>query len=123
MKGCLLRLSLYLPILALFILLFSIREPFPTIEFNPEAGGMALAPVAAFFIWFAMLYLLDARRARAISISHLRRRVAGPGKASEWWCAGPWRSAGNCSRHPSPGKAASVITTSSNTTRAAGWVW
>ena len=62
--GCLLRLALYLPILALFIVLFSIREPFPTLVFNPEAEGMALAPVAAFFFWFAILYLLDARRAR-----------------------------------------------------------
>jgi hypothetical protein len=64
-KGCLLRLALYLPILALFIVLFSIREPFPTLVFNPEAEGMALAPVAAFFFWFAILYLLDTRRARA----------------------------------------------------------
>lgn len=65
MKGCLLRLALYLPILAVFILLFSIRPPFPTVVLNPEAEGMALAPVAALFFWFATLYLLDARRARA----------------------------------------------------------
>jgi hypothetical protein len=63
-KGCLLRLALYLPILSLFVVLFSIREPFPTLRFNPEADGMALAPVAAFFFWFAILYLLDTRRAR-----------------------------------------------------------
>jgi hypothetical protein len=63
-KGCLLRLAIYPPILALFIVLFSIREPFPTFVFNPEAGGMALTPFAAFFFWFATLYLLDARRAR-----------------------------------------------------------
>ena len=65
MKGCLLRLALYLPILAIFIVLFSIREPFPTLSFNPEAEGMALAPVAAFFFWFAILHLIDTRRARA----------------------------------------------------------
>lgn len=64
MKGCVFRLALYLPILVLCIVLFSIREPFPTLVLNPEADGMALAPVAAFFFWFAMLYLLDARRAR-----------------------------------------------------------
>jgi hypothetical protein len=63
-KGCLLRLALYLPILALCIVLFSIRAPFPTLVFNPEADGMALAPVAAFFFWFAILYLLDTRRAQ-----------------------------------------------------------
>lgn len=65
MKGCLLRLALYLPILAVFVLLFSIRAPFPTLVLNPEAEGLALAPVAALFFWFATLYLLDARRARA----------------------------------------------------------
>lgn len=65
MKGCLLRLALYLPILAVFVLLFSIRAPFPTVVLNPEAEGLALAPVAAFFFWFASLYLLDTRRARA----------------------------------------------------------
>lgn len=64
MKGCLLRLALFLPILAIFIVLFSIRQPFPTLVLNPEADGMALAPVAAFFFWFAILYLLDTRRAR-----------------------------------------------------------
>lgn len=64
MKGCVLRLALYLPILVLCIVLFSIRAPFPTLVLNPEAEGMALAPVAAFFFWFAILYSLDARRAR-----------------------------------------------------------
>ena len=64
MKGCLLRLALYLPILALCVVLFLIREPFPTLVLNPEADGLALAPVAAFFFWFALLYLLDGRRAR-----------------------------------------------------------
>ncbi|MDD4996570.1 MAG: hypothetical protein PHI99_00315 [Syntrophales bacterium] len=63
-RGCLLRLALYLPILTLFLILFSIREPFPTLMFNPEAEGIALAPVAVFFFWFSILYLLDARRAR-----------------------------------------------------------
>ncbi len=65
MKGCLLRLALYLPLLAICLVLFSIREPFPTLVFNPEAEGLALAPVAAFFFWFAALYVIDARRARA----------------------------------------------------------
>lgn len=65
MTGCVLRLALYLPILALFVGLFSIREPFPTLVFNPEADGMALAPVAAFFFWFAILYLIETRGARA----------------------------------------------------------
>ena len=65
MKGCLLRLALYLPILALVLVLFSLREPFPTLVFDPEAEGLALAPVAAFFFWFAILYLIDSRRARA----------------------------------------------------------
>jgi hypothetical protein len=64
-KGCLLRLALYLPILACCVLLFSIRKPFPTLVFNPEAEGIALAPVAAFFFWFAALYVIDARRAQA----------------------------------------------------------
>ncbi len=64
MKGCLARLALYLPMLALFLVLFSIHEPFPTLVFDPEADGLGLAPVAAFFFWFAILYLLDTRRAR-----------------------------------------------------------
>jgi len=63
-KGCVLRLALYLPMLALFLVLFSIREPFPALVLDPEAEGLGLAPVAAFFFWFAMLYLLDTRRAR-----------------------------------------------------------
>ncbi len=64
MKGCLLRLALYVPFLALFLILFSIRQPFPTLVINPEADGLALAPVAAFFFWFATLFLLDTRQAR-----------------------------------------------------------
>ncbi len=64
MKGCMLRLALYVPFLALFLILFSIRQPFPTLVINPEADGLALAPVAAFFFWFATLFLLDARQAR-----------------------------------------------------------
>ncbi len=65
MKGCLLRLALYPPIAALFVVLFLVRAPFPSLVLNPEAEGLALAPVAALFFWFAILYLLDARRARA----------------------------------------------------------
>lgn len=64
MKGCFLRLALLPLIVALFGVLFSIRAPFPTLVFDPEAEGIALAPIAGFFFWFATLYLLDARRAR-----------------------------------------------------------
>ena len=58
-----------------FIVLFSIREPFPTLVFDPEADGMALAPVAALFFWVAILYLLDTRRAR----TDLLQRASGFG--------------------------------------------
>jgi hypothetical protein len=64
MKGCLLRLALFPPIAALLYVLLSLRQPFPTFVF-PAEGAEVSAPVAGFFFWFATLYLLDARQARA----------------------------------------------------------
>ncbi len=65
MKGCVVRLALLPTIVAILYVLLSIRAPFPTLVFQPEAGGAhAAAPIAGFFFWFATLYLLDARRAR-----------------------------------------------------------
>ena len=43
--GCLLRLAPYLPILTLFIVLFSIREPFPTLNGEDAfAHALSLGP-------------------------------------------------------------------------------
>jgi hypothetical protein len=64
MKGCLLRLALLPLIVAAVYVLLSIREPFPTFVFPAEDAEVG-APVAGFFFWFAALYLLDARAARA----------------------------------------------------------
>lgn len=64
MKGCLLRLAI-LPLIgvATYVLL-SIRAPFPTFVF-PAPGAEVAAPVASFFFWFAVLFLMDARLASA----------------------------------------------------------
>jgi len=64
MKGCLLRLALLPLIVAVVYALLSIREPFPTFIFPAEDAEVA-APVAGLLFWFAALYLLDARQARA----------------------------------------------------------
>lgn len=64
MKGCLLRLTLLPVILAGMYVLLSLRAPWPTFVFPAESAEVA-APVAGFFLWFAVLFLLDARRADA----------------------------------------------------------
>lgn len=63
MKGCLLRLALYPPIAAALYLLLSLRPPGPSFVFPAQDAEVA-APIAGFFFWFAVLFLLDARQAR-----------------------------------------------------------
>jgi len=71
MKGCLLRLALLPLIVAATYVLLSLRDPWPTFVF-PAEGAEVAGPVAGFFLWFAVLFLLDARRADADRRSGIR---------------------------------------------------
>jgi hypothetical protein len=63
-KGCLLRLALLPVITAVVYVLLSLRAPWPTFVFPAESAEVAAIP-AGFFLWFAVLFYLDARRADA----------------------------------------------------------
>lgn len=64
MMGCLVRLALLPVIIGVTYTLLSLRQPFPSFVF-PAPGAEVAAPIAGFFFWFAALYLLDLRQARA----------------------------------------------------------
>ncbi len=64
MKGCLLRLMVLPVMVAAMYVLLSLREPWPTFVF-PAEGAEVASPVAGFLLWFAVLFLLDARRVDA----------------------------------------------------------
>ena len=64
MKGCLLRLTLLPVMVAAMWVLLSLREPWPTFVF-PAEGAEVASPVAGFLLWFAVLFLLDARKVDA----------------------------------------------------------
>ncbi len=64
MWTCLLRLALWPVITAVVWVLFSLRAPWPTFVFPAESAEVAAIP-AGFFLWFAVLFYLDARRADA----------------------------------------------------------
>jgi len=83
MKGCLLRLALFPLIVGATYALLSLRQPLPSFVFPAEEAEVA-APVAGFFFWFAALFLLDARQARAnlaLAIEALARGLRDGEKA------------------------------------------
>ncbi len=61
MLGCLLRLALLAPIVAGFYLLFSLRQPWPTLVF-PAEGAEVAAVIAGIFTWFGVVSWLDKRQ-------------------------------------------------------------
>jgi hypothetical protein len=61
MSGCLLRLALLPPIVAGFYLLFSLRQPWPTLVL-PAEGAEVAAVIAGLFAWFGAVSWLDKRQ-------------------------------------------------------------
>ena len=60
-KGCVFRISLLALMIAGFYVLLCLRQPFPTLLLFADGAEVA-APIAGFFMWFAVLYVLYARR-------------------------------------------------------------
>jgi len=86
MKGCLARLLLLPVMVAAMYVLLSLRAPWPTFVF-PAEGAEVAGPVAGFFLWFAVLFLLDARRAdadRRLAIRAVERGVRDGERLVAW---------------------------------------
>jgi hypothetical protein len=60
-RGCGLRLLLLIFLIAGFYIVFCLRSPFPTLLLFANGAEVA-APVAGFFMWFAVLFMLHARQ-------------------------------------------------------------
>ncbi|OGW61953.1 MAG: hypothetical protein A2V83_05530 [Nitrospirae bacterium RBG_16_64_22] len=71
-KGCAFRLTLLALMVAGFYVLLCLRPPFPTLLLFADGAEVA-APIAGFFMWFAVLYVLYARQNEA-DIALLQKR-------------------------------------------------